>query len=124
MVRIKASVASKKRKNRVMKKAKGQFGHRKSRYQQAKRTINKGMVYATRDRKVKKREYRSLWIVRIKAACEAAGIDYSRFMNGLTVAKVELNRKVIAELAVNAPEAFSKLVALAKASQPAEKAAV
>jgi large subunit ribosomal protein L20 len=79
------------------------------------------MSYAYRDRKVKKREYRSLWIVRVNAACREEGIAYSRFMNGLKNAKVEINRKMLAELAVSDPDGFRKLVEVAKQSmsQPA-----
>ena len=114
MVRIKSSVTAHKRKKRVLKKAKGQFGHRSTRYQQAKRSVVKGMAYEFRDRKAKKRAFRSLWIVRITAACKEAKISYSKFINGLLKAKVEINRKMIAELAVTSPGAFKKLVKLAQ----------
>ncbi len=117
MARIKTSVASHKRKKRVLKKAKGQFGHRSKHISQAERSLLKGMAYSYRDRKVKKRSYRSLWIVRIKAACEEAGIAYSRFIKGLAEAQVTVNRKMLADLAVNSPAAFQKLVSLAKKSQ-------
>jgi len=119
MVRIKSSVASRKRKKRVFKKTKGQFGQRKNRFSQAKRSLIKGMAYSYRDRKVKKRSYRRLWIVRIKAACQDAGMTYSRFIKGLSTAQVVINRKVLAELAVNSPAAFQKLVKLAQESQAA-----
>jgi large subunit ribosomal protein L20 len=114
MVRIKNSVTSHRRKKRVLKKAKGQFGQRSKRYQQAKRSLIKGMAYAFRDRKVKKREFRSLWIVRINAACQEEGMTYSRFMNGLKKAGVGVDRKVIADLAVNSSDVFKKLVKVAK----------
>lgn len=114
MVRVKTNVASRKRKKRVLKDAKGQFGHRSTRYQQAKRSVVKGLSYAYRDRKVKKREFRSLWIVRINAACDELGVTYSRFINGLKKAKVELNRKVLSELAISSPGAFKKLAQLAQ----------
>ncbi|MCD4780142.1 MAG: 50S ribosomal protein L20 [Candidatus Omnitrophica bacterium] len=114
MVRIKHSVATKRRKKRVLKKAKGQFGHRSTRFSQAKRSIVKGMAYSYRDRKVKKREFRSLWIIRINAACQECGITYSRFIDGLTKANVLINRKILAELAVRAPESFKKLAEVAK----------
>jgi large subunit ribosomal protein L20 len=114
MVRVKTNVATRKRKKRVLKDAKGQFGHRSRRYQQAKRSVVKGLTYAYRDRKVKKREMRSLWIVRINAACEELGINYSRFMNGLKKANVAINRKILSELAIHSPGAFKKLVKLAK----------
>ncbi|MCA9398287.1 MAG: 50S ribosomal protein L20 [Candidatus Omnitrophica bacterium] len=114
MVRIKTNVATQKRKKKVLKQAKGQFGHRSKRYRQAVRSVVKGLTYQYRDRKVKKREFRRLWIVRISAACQEAGILYSRFINGLTVANVDIDRKVLAEMAVNSPEAFKKLVNVAQ----------
>ncbi len=115
MVRVKTNVASKRRKKRVLKDAKGQFGHRSTRYQQAKRSVIKGLAYAFRDRKVKKREFRSLWIIRINAACDELGVSYSCFMNGLKKAKVEINRKILSELAISSPGAFKKLVKLVQA---------
>lgn len=116
MVRIKNAVTAHKRKKRVLKMAKGQFGHRSKRYRQAKRSVMKGLMYAFRDRKVRRREFRHLWIVRINAACREAGISYSRFIKGLKAARVEVNRKIIADLAVHAPDAFKRLVETAKAS--------
>ena len=114
MVRIKTNVASHKRKKKVLKQAKGQFGHRSTRYSQAKRSVIKGLVYQYRDRKIKKREFRRLWIIRIKAACQQEGILYSRFIKGLSDANVRINRKAIAELAVYEPVAFKRLVDIAK----------
>lgn len=114
MVRIKHAVSTHKRKKRLLKRAKGQWGQRSKRYQQAKRTLMKSMVYAYRDRRVKKREFKKLWIIRINAACRAAGIPYSRFIKGLSRAKVAIDRKMLADLAVRSPEAFNKLVELAK----------
>lgn len=121
MVRIKLSVPRRRARKRVFRQTRGQFGHRKNRIRQAIRSLIKGMSYAYRDRKVKKREYRSLWIVRVNAACREEGIAYSRFMNGLKNAKVEINRKMLAELAVSDPDGFRKLVEIAKQSmsQPA-----
>ena len=118
MVRIKTSVASHRRKKRVLKEAKGQFGQRSRRYSQAKRSVIKGLIYEYRDRKVKKREFRGLWIVRINAACKEAGMNYSRFMKGLKDANIELNRKVMAELAVTEPDVFKELVNIAKGAKP------
>ncbi len=118
MVRIKASVARRQGRKRVFKATKGQFGHRKSRFRQAIRSLIKGMSYAYRDRKVKTREFRTLWIVRINAACRAAGISYSRFMNGLTRVNIEINRKALAEMAVNDPVAFAKIVEIVKGAAP------
>jgi large subunit ribosomal protein L20 len=114
MVRIKHSVASHKRKKRVLKRTKGQFGHRKNRFRQAIKSLQKGLVYAYRDRKVKKGEFKRLWIVRINAACRESGISYSRFIRGLANAKIEINRKMLADLAVNSPEAFQQLVKVAQ----------
>jgi len=114
MVRVRSATTAQKRKKRVLKKAKGQFGHRSTRYRQAKRSVIKGMTYAYRDRKVKKRDFRSLWILRINAACQEEGVAYSRFMNGLKKAKVDIDRKVLSELAISSPAAFKKLVKLSK----------
>lgn len=114
MAKIKHSVATRRRKKRVLKKAKGYFGDRKSQFQQARRTLKRAMVYAYRDRKNRKREFRSLWIIRINAACRELDITYSKFMNGLKKARLELDRKMLAELAVNDSKAFKKLVEIAK----------
>ena len=117
MVRIRTAVASKKRKKRVLKQAKGQFGHRSKHFRQALKSVIRGMSYSFRDRKVKKRDFRSLWILRINAACRELGLSYSRFMAGLKTAGVQINRKMLAELAVSSPESFQALVALAKKEQ-------
>ncbi|MCK5014617.1 MAG: 50S ribosomal protein L20 [Candidatus Omnitrophica bacterium] len=124
MVRVRSAVTAQKRKKRVLKKAKGQFGHRSTRYRQAKRSVIKGLTYAYRDRKVKKREFRRLWIIRINAACQESGLTYSRFMNGLKKANIDIDRKVLSELAVTSPAAFKKLVKLSKetaSSEPKKK---
>lgn len=114
MAKIKHSVASKKRKKRVLKAAKGYWGDRSKQFEQARRTVNRAMVYEYRDRKVKKRDFRRLWIIRINAACRQAGITYSKFMNGLKKANVNLDRKILADLAVNNNNAFLKLAEIAK----------
>lgn len=114
MAKVKHSVATKKRKKRVLKKAKGFWGDRSKQFQQARRTLKRALVYAYRDRRVKKREFRQLWIARINAACRQAGITYSKFINGLKKAKVDLDRKVLADLAVKDNKAFQKLVEIAK----------
>ena len=114
MVRVRHAVSTHKRKKRVLKQTKGQFAQKSTRYRQAKRSLIKGLAYAFRDRKVKKRQFRRLWIVRINAACQEAGITYSRFMKGVKQAKIGVDRKMIAELAVSSPEAFQKIVAMAK----------
>ena len=114
MARIKHAVSTHKRKKRVLKRAKGQFGQRSRRYQQARRSLMKSMSYAYRDRRTKKREIKNLWIIRINAACRESGIPYSRFMRGLSLAKVDLDRKMLADLAVHSPDSFTRLVQLAK----------
>lgn len=120
MVRVRSATTAQKRKKRVLKKAKGQFGHRSRRYRQAKRSVIKGLTYAYRDRKVKKREFKRLWIIRISAACQEAGVTYSRFMNGLKKANIDIDRKVLSELAVSSPAAFKKLVKLSKETPSGE----
>ncbi len=114
MVRIRTNVATKRRKKRVLKAAKGYFQQRHKRYAQARRTRIKAQVYSYRDRKVRKGEFRKLWTVRINAACREAGITYSRFISGLIKAKVALDRKMIAELAISSPAAFKRLVKIAQ----------
>ncbi|MFH1577490.1 MAG: 50S ribosomal protein L20 [Candidatus Omnitrophota bacterium] len=114
MVRVKHSPASRKRRKKVLKSAKGYYGDRSKQHQQAKRTVARAKVYAYRDRRVKKREFRRLWIVRINAACREAGIKYSQFINGLKKAKIELDRKILADLAVRDPAAFGKLIEIVK----------
>jgi large subunit ribosomal protein L20 len=114
MAKIKHSVATRKRKKRALKKAKGYWGDRSKQYQQARRALMHALVYAYRDRRMKKREMRRLWIARINAACRAEGITYSVFIKGLKKAKVGLDRKVLADLAVRDAKAFGKLVEIAK----------
>lgn len=114
MVRVRSAVTAQKRKKRVLKKTKGQFGHKSKRYRQAKRSVIKGLTYAYRDRKVKKREFKRLWIIRINAACQEGGVTYSRFINGLKQANVDMDRKILSELAIHSPAAFKKLVKLSK----------
>ncbi len=114
MVRIKHAVKTRRRKHRLLKKAKGQYSQRSRRYQQAKRSLIRGMAFSYRDRKTRKREIRNLWIIRINAACREAGIAYSRFINGLAKAQVKIDRKMLAELAVNSREVFNQLVATAQ----------
>ncbi len=114
MAKIKHSVATHRRKKRVLKKAKGYWGDRSKQFQQARRTLMRALVYAYRDRKVRKREFRQLWISRINAGCRQAGITYSRFINGLKKAKINLDRKILADLAVRDEKTFRKLVEIAK----------
>jgi large subunit ribosomal protein L20 len=114
MAKAKHSVATHRRKKRTLKKAKGFWGDRSKQYQQARRSLMHALVYAYRDRRVKKREFRRLWIARINAACRACGVSYSVFINGLKKAKVGLDRKILADLAVKDNHAFKKLVEIAK----------
>ncbi len=114
MAKLKHSVTTKRRKKRALKQAKGFWGARSKQYDHARRALMHAMVYAYRDRRVKKREFRALWIARINAACRAAGITYSQFMHGLKKAKVDLNRKILADLAVRDSAVFEQLVELSK----------
>ena len=114
MAKIKHSTATRRRKKRLLKKTKGFFGDRSKQFQQARRALMHALKYAYRDRRNKKREIRSLWIARINAACRSEGISYSVFMNGLKKAKISLDRKILADLAVKDSAAFKKIVGLAK----------
>jgi large subunit ribosomal protein L20 len=104
------SVASRARRKKVMKQAKGFFGRRKNVWTVAKNAVEKAMVYAYRDRKAKKRNFRSLWIMRINAGARLHGLSYSEFMGKVKAANIELNRKVLADLAANHPETFTAIV--------------
>ena len=110
MPRSANSVASRKRKKKILKKAKGYFGRRKNVYTVAKNAVEKGLSYAYRDRKNKKRTFRSLWITRINAASREHGLSYSELINKLKSSGVEINRKVLADLAMNEPEKFSSII--------------
>ncbi len=114
MARIKHSVSTRARKKRVYKAAKGFYGDRSRRYRLAKETLARALRFATRDRKVRKREFRSLWIARINAACRESGFTYSKLMSGLKKAGVGLDRKIISDMAVNDVPAFKKLVEIAR----------
>lgn len=104
------SVASKARRKKVLNMAKGNFGRRKNVWTVAKNTVEKGLQYAYRDRKAKKREFRQLWIVRINAGARELGMSYSEFMGALKKSGLDLNRKVLADLAMNQPEAFKAVL--------------
>lgn len=104
------AVASKARRKRILKQAKGFYGKRKNVYTVAKNVVEKGLTYSYVGRKLKKRDYRSLWIVRINAAVREEGLTYSEFINKLKVKGIQLDRKVLADLAMNEPESFRKLV--------------
>ena len=114
MARIKHSVSTRARKKRVLKAAKGYYGDRSRRYRLAKETVARALRFSTRDRKVRKSEFRSFWIVRINAACREVGLSYSRLMSGLKKAHVTIDRKMIAEMAVNDTAAFKKLAEIAR----------
>ena len=114
MARAKWAVASHRRVKRTLKKAKGYRGGRRKLLHTVKETVRRSLVYATRDRKVRKREFRRLWITRLNAACREHGVSYSRFIHELQSAKVRLDRKVLAELAVHDAPAFKALLALVK----------
>ena len=107
-------MASRHRRKKVMRLAKGYYGRRKNVWTVAKNAVEKGLLYAYRDRKVKKREFRALWIQRINAGAREHGLSYSQLMGGLKKAGVELNRKVLADLAMNHPAAFKGIVEKAK----------
>lgn len=104
------SVASRARRKKILKQAKGYFGRRKNVYTVAKNAVEKGLQYAYRDRRNKKRNFRSLWIQRINAGVREYGMSYSVFMNKLSEANIEMNRKVLADLAMNNPAAFKAIV--------------
>jgi large subunit ribosomal protein L20 len=108
------NVASRAKRKRILKLAKGYFGRRKNVWTVAKNAVEKGLVYAYRDRKQKKREYRAIWITRINAGVRTHGLSYSQFMGKLKKAGVDLNRKVLADLAMNHREAFDAVVSSVK----------
>ena len=109
-------VASRAKRKKILKKTKGYYGARKNVWTVAKNTYEKGLTYAFRDRRNKKREFRALWIQRINAAARLEGMSYSKLMGALHKAGIEINRKVLADLAMNHPEAFKAVVAKAKAA--------
>jgi large subunit ribosomal protein L20 len=116
MPRVKSNVVRLKRKKQVMKAARGAFGARSKLWKAAKENVERGWVYAYRDRKNKKRDFRRLWIVRINAAARQHDMSYSVFMNGLKKAGVEVDRKILADLAVRDPAAFTMLAEKARAA--------
>ena len=114
MARSVNSVASRKKRKKILKEAKGYFGRRKNVYTVAKNAVEKGLTYAYRDRRNKKRSFRALWILRINAAARQNGLSYSELMHKLKQSKIDLNRKVLADMAMNDSENFSKLVSSLK----------
>jgi len=116
MTRVKRSVHGRKKRRKVLEQAKGYFGQSHVSYRKAKEQLLKSDVHAYRDRKRKKRVFRRLWILRINAAARREGLSYNQFVAGLRKAEIELDRKVLADIAVNDPAAFSKIAAQAKAA--------
>ena len=116
MPRVKRAVAAHKKRRKVLEQAKGYWGLKKSSYRYAKEQVDHSLVYAYRDRKNRKRTFRRLWIVRINAAARANGLSYNQFVAGLRKADIALDRKVLADLAVNDPAAFGVIAAQAKAT--------
>jgi large subunit ribosomal protein L20 len=114
MARVKRGVAAKKRKARILRQAKGYYGGRGNLLKTAREAVQKGWKYAYRDRKQRKRQFRGLWIARINAAAREHGLSYSRLIHGLSEAGVEIDRKILAQLAVDDPKAFGELAELAK----------
>ena len=110
MARVKRGVTSKARHKKVLKAVKGQFGRRKNTIRIARQAMEKAMQYAYRDRRAKKREFRSLWIQRINAGVRLEGLTYSKFINGLNKSKIKMDRKVLADIAYNEPEVFKSIV--------------
>ena len=116
MARVKRGVTSDAKHKKVLKAVKGQWGRRKNTIRVAKQAMEKAMQYAYRDRRVKKREFRSLWIQRLNAGVRAEGLTYSRFINGLNKSGIKLDRKVLAEIAYDNPEAFKTIVKKAQSA--------
>ena len=116
MVRVKTNVARHRRVKRVMKRAEGFFQGRRKLYRQALETVERAEQYAWRDRRARKRDFRRLWIIRISAACRERELAYSRFIQGLKKAKIVIDRKVLAEIAVSDPAGFDEIFAKAKAA--------
>ncbi len=114
MPRVKRSVNARKKRRKVLEEAKGYYGRKNSSYKLAKEQVMRSGAYAYRDRRVRKREFRRLWITRINAAARAEGMSYSEFMHGLGKAGVEVNRKMLADIAVNDRDAFRRFVELAR----------
>jgi large subunit ribosomal protein L20 len=115
MARAKKGAASRRQRNRILKAAKGFVGGRRAQLRKAKETLMRGMRYATRDRRVRKRKFRALWITRLNAATRERGLSYSRFIEGLKKADINLDRKILSEIAISDPAGFDAIFAKAKA---------
>ena len=115
-MRVKTGIVRRRKHKKILKMAKGFYSGRRKHFRKAKEQIERSLVYAFRDRKQKKRNFRQLWIIRINAACRLNDISYSRFINGLKKANIELDRKILADLAMNEPAVFAQIVEKAKAA--------
>lgn len=115
-MRVKTGVVRTRRHKRLLKQAKGFYSGRRKHFRKAKEQLERSLVYAYRDRRQKKRDFRRLWIVRINAATRLNGMNYSTFMHGLKLANIELDRKILADMAMNAPESFTKVADASKAA--------
>ena len=114
MARVKRAMMTRKRRNKTLKMAKGYWGSKSKHYKMANQAMMKSLTYAYTGRRLKKRDFRRLWITRISAACKANGMNYSTFMHGLKLADIQIDRKMLSELAVNDKAAFAQLIELAK----------
>ena len=114
MARVKGAMMTRKRRNKVLKLAKGYWGSKSKHFKRANQAVMKSVTNAYTGRKLKKRDFRSLWITRISAACKMNGMNYSTFMHGLKVAGIEINRKMLSEMAISNPAAFTQLIEIAK----------
>ena len=115
-MRVKNGLVRHKRHKRLLKQARGFYSGRRKHFRKAKEQLERSLVYSYRDRRQKKRDFRKLWIIRINAAARLNDLNYSRFMHGLKLANIELDRKILADMAMNAPESFAKIADAAKAA--------
>jgi len=115
-MRVKTGIVRHRRHKRLLKQARGFYSGRRKHFRKAKEQLERSLVYAYRDRRQKKRDFRKLWIVRINAAARLNDLNYSRFMHGLKLANIELDRKILADMAMNAPESFAKVAEASKAA--------
>ena len=114
MARVKGAMMTRKRRKKTLKLATGYWGNKSRHFKMANQAVMKSLTYAYTGRKLKKRDFRSLWITRISAACKMNGMNYSTFMHGLKVAGIEINRKMLSEMAISNPAAFTQLIEIAK----------
>ncbi len=123
MARVNRSVGARKKRRKMLAQAKGYFGTKKSSYRRAKEQVQRSLRYAYRDRRVRKRDFRRLWIARINAAAREQGLTYSDFMHGISLAGIQLNRKMLADLATHEPQAFAQLCVRARDARQTAQAA-